>query len=128
LYSCVPRRKNISLPLGDGGETFPYYFIDEAFALKVNVVRPYPIRMLLTTDVYLITDSVMPENISQAKSVLSRQAYSEWHLFYIRGSCPVNCTKRKLTAEIRKVCCNTTVRRLACSVSCDLHFFLLVVF
>jgi hypothetical protein len=36
-----------SLPLCENGETFPYYFIaDEASALKINVMRPYPKIML----------------------------------------------------------------------------------
>jgi hypothetical protein len=36
-----------SLPLDDSGKTFPYYFAtDEAFPLKINLMIPYPTRML----------------------------------------------------------------------------------
>jgi hypothetical protein len=36
-----------SLPMDESGKTFPYYFVaDEAFLLKVNLMRPYPRRML----------------------------------------------------------------------------------
>jgi hypothetical protein len=36
-----------SLPLDESGKTFPYYFIaDEAFSMKINLMRPYPKRML----------------------------------------------------------------------------------
>jgi hypothetical protein len=36
-----------SLPLDNSGETSPYYFVaDEAFPLKVNLMRPYPRRVL----------------------------------------------------------------------------------
>jgi hypothetical protein len=43
LHISIP----ISLSLDDSGETFPYYFVaDEAFPLQINLMRPYPRRML----------------------------------------------------------------------------------
>jgi hypothetical protein len=36
-----------SLPLDYSGEIFPYYFVvDEVFPFKINLMRPYPRRML----------------------------------------------------------------------------------
>jgi hypothetical protein len=80
-----------------------------------------------------IPDSfVSREILSQAKSILSRLAYSGWRLSYIPGVCSINCTKTKLAAsstfravidaryriaDIRKPRGNGIVRRLACSVA-----------
>jgi hypothetical protein len=38
---------HIPLPMDGSGEIFPYYFVaDEALPLKINLMRPYPRRML----------------------------------------------------------------------------------
>jgi hypothetical protein len=54
-----------SVPKDETSEMFSYYFVaDEAFSLKVNVMRPYPRRMLTNKRrIFLVTDSLMPEKL-----------------------------------------------------------------
>jgi hypothetical protein len=62
--AALAEERLFTLSLDDSTETFPHYFIaDEAFPLKINIIRPYARRMLTNERHILITDSLVPEKL-----------------------------------------------------------------